>query len=115
MKILKDLAYITACLLLCIAWLIAFVTGYMLQHTWEGALCIGVDFAISVMLLKLISGRGIEGNKKDGDKEMMHNEYMYNSRFRDYVDKYCKTYGYTVDEALTHELIRQVYLYYTEV
>lgn len=46
---------------------------------------------------------------------MMQDEYMNNSRFRDYVDKYCKTYGYTVDEALTHELVRQVYLYYTEV
>lgn len=46
---------------------------------------------------------------------MLHNEYMFNQRFREYVDKYCKTYGYTVDEALTHELIRQVCLYYTEV
>lgn len=45
---------------------------------------------------------------------MMQDEYMNNSRFRGYVDKYCKTYGYTVDEALTPELVRQVYLYYTE-
>lgn len=52
---------------------------------------------------------------KDGDKGMLHNEYMFNQRFREYVDKYCKTYGCTVDEALTHELIRQAYLYYTEV
>lgn len=52
---------------------------------------------------------------KDGNKEMLHNEYMYNQRFRNYVDKYCKTYGYTVGEAFTHELVRQAYLYYTEV
>ena len=46
---------------------------------------------------------------------MLHNEYKYNQRFRDYVDKYCKDYGYTVEEALTHALIKQAYLYYTEV
>lgn len=46
---------------------------------------------------------------------MLHNAYIYNQRFRNYVDKYCRTYGYAVSEALTHELIRQAYLYYTEV
>lgn len=44
----------------------------------------------------------------------MQNEYRVNSRFRDYVDRYCRTYGCTVGEALTHETVRQVYLYYTE-
>lgn len=46
---------------------------------------------------------------------MMKNEYRHNKRFRDYVDKYRKKHGLTVGEALTHKLIRQVYLYYTEV
>ncbi len=46
---------------------------------------------------------------------MLENEYRYNKNFRDYVDKYCKTYGYTVEEALTHELVRQAFLLYTEV
>lgn len=44
---------------------------------------------------------------KDGDKGMLHNEYKFNQRFREYVDKYCKKHGCTVDEALTHELVRQ--------
>lgn len=46
---------------------------------------------------------------------MIHKEYQYNKRFRDYVDKYCKTYNVTVEEALKHEIVRQAYLYYTEV
>ncbi len=46
---------------------------------------------------------------------MMHNEYRHNKKFRDYVDKYCKSRGITVEEALQHELVKQAYLYYTEV
>lgn len=46
---------------------------------------------------------------------MIHNEYKYNKSFRDYVDKYCKTYRVTVEEALKHAVVRQAYLYYTEV
>ena len=38
--------------------------------------------------------------------------YRDNKRFRDYVDRYCRTYGCAVQEALTHKL---VYLYYLEV
>lgn len=44
----------------------------------------------------------------------MENEYQHNKRFRDYVDKYSTQRGISVDEALTHELVRQVYLYYTD-
>lgn len=44
-----------------------------------------------------------------------HNEYKFNKNFREYVDKYCRTYGITVDEALQHELVKQVCLMYTEV
>lgn len=46
---------------------------------------------------------------------MPYNEYKYNKQFRDYVDKYCKTYNLTVEEALKHELVKQVCKYYTEV
>ena len=38
--------------------------------------------------------------------------YQNNKRFRDFVDLYRKNHGYTLEEALTHELIR---LYYLEV
>lgn len=39
---------------------------------------------------------------------------LQNNDFKAYVDKYCKTYEYTVGEALTHELVRLVCLYYME-
>lgn len=45
----------------------------------------------------------------------LHNEYRHNSKFRAYVDKYCKANDIKVEEALQHELVRQAYLYYTEV
>lgn len=60
MKIIKALAYIIACLLLCIAWFISFVLGYMLQCTWECVPCIAVNFAISVILSKLICNEDTE-------------------------------------------------------
>ena len=40
--------------------------------------------------------------------------YDNNKDFKDYVDKYCKQYGITVKEALTHEIVRQVYLFYSK-
>lgn len=46
---------------------------------------------------------------------MLLNEYQHNSRFKDYVDKYCKYHQVSLDEAFKQELVRQVYLYYTEV
>lgn len=42
----------------------------------------------------------------------MREFYESNADFKRYVDRHCKQYGYTVDEALKQELIRQVYLYY---
>lgn len=44
----------------------------------------------------------------------MKEYYNNNPNFKRYVDRHCKQYGYTVDEALTHEIVRQVYLYYKE-
>ena len=38
--------------------------------------------------------------------------YESNSKFRDYVDKYSRDHRITVEEALTHAMVRQVYLYY---
>lgn len=50
---------------------------------------------------------------------MLHNEYKYNKRFREYVDHYCKNYNegrsITVEEALQHDVVKQAYLYYREV
>lgn len=45
----------------------------------------------------------------------LHNEYRHNSKFRAYVDKYCTAHDIRVEEALQYEIVRQVYLYYTEV
>ena len=45
----------------------------------------------------------------------LENEYLYNPDFREYVDKYCKRYNLTVDEAFRQEIVKQVYLYYAEV
>ena len=47
--------------------------------------------------------------------ENLKNEYKFNSRFRQYVDKYRENMRIPVEEALTHEIVRQVYLSYTEV
>lgn len=46
---------------------------------------------------------------------LLKNEYRHNKKFRQYVDKYCAQRKITVDEALKHEIVRQVYLSYTEV
>lgn len=48
-------------------------------------------------------------------EQAIYNEYRHNSRFRRYVDRYCKHRGIKAEEALKHEIVRQAYLYYTEV
>ncbi len=48
-------------------------------------------------------------------EENFKNEYRFNSRFRRYVDEYRENMNITVEEALTHEIVKQVYLSYTEV
>ena len=40
--------------------------------------------------------------------------YNHNEDFMMYVDRYCKQYGLTVDEALEHELVKQVAAQYME-
>ncbi len=48
-------------------------------------------------------------------KRLMLNEYRNNSNFRNYVDRYAVKHRLILDEALEHELVRQAYLYYTDV
>ena len=40
--------------------------------------------------------------------------YNNNADFKAYVDAYCKKYKIDVSEALTHAIVREVYLYYKE-
>lgn len=42
----------------------------------------------------------------------MKQTYNDNLEFQDYVKGYCKTYGYEVDEALTHITVKEVAKYY---
>lgn len=44
----------------------------------------------------------------------MREFYNSNADFKRYVDRYCKQYGVTVDEALEHELVKQVAAQYRE-
>ena len=44
----------------------------------------------------------------------MREFYDRNADFKMYVDRYCKTYGLTVEEALEHELVMQVAEQYKE-
>lgn len=43
----------------------------------------------------------------------MKDYYNNNPDFKAFVDKYCKKHCITVDEALQHEIVRQVYLEYS--
>ena len=40
--------------------------------------------------------------------------YNHNEDFKMYVDRYCNQYGLTVEEALEHELVKQVAAQYRE-
>ena len=44
----------------------------------------------------------------------MNDFYDSNADFKSYVDRYCKQYGLSVDEALEHELVKQVAAQYRE-
>ena len=48
-------------------------------------------------------------------QERMMNEYRFNKRFREYVDRYSKDHDISPRIAMSHEIVRQVYLMYTEV
>ena len=44
----------------------------------------------------------------------MREFYDRNADFKRYVDRYCKQYGLTVEEALEHEIVKQVAAQYRE-
>ena len=44
----------------------------------------------------------------------MRKFYDRNADFKTYVDRYCKQYGLTVDEALEHEIVKRVAAQYRE-
>lgn len=44
----------------------------------------------------------------------MHEFYAQNDKFRQYVDKYCKTRHIDKETALSHEIVRQTAIYYDE-
>ena len=44
----------------------------------------------------------------------MYDFYDRNADFKMYVDRYCKQYGLTVDEALEHEIVKRVAAQYME-
>ena len=44
----------------------------------------------------------------------MREFYDRNADFKMYVDRYCNQYGLTVEEALEHELVKQVAAQYRE-
>lgn len=48
-------------------------------------------------------------------EENIKNEYRFNIKFQEYINRYCEKRHVAVEEALTHEIVRQVYLSYTEV
>ena len=46
---------------------------------------------------------------------LMQKEYQHNSKFHEYVDKYSKDRGIPISIALQHEVVRQVFLRYTDL
>lgn len=44
----------------------------------------------------------------------MREFYNSNEDFKRYVDHYCKTYGLKVEDALEHEIVKQVAAQYRE-
>lgn len=46
---------------------------------------------------------------------MIENEYRHNAAFRRYVDRYCEKHEITVEEALKHQTVKDVFHYYREV
>lgn len=45
----------------------------------------------------------------------MREFYDTNEDFKGFVDRYCTKHKITVEEALTHEIVRLTYLFYKEV
>lgn len=45
----------------------------------------------------------------------IENDYKWLKDFREYVDKFAQQHDITPEEALEHEVVRQVWRYYTEL
>ena len=48
-------------------------------------------------------------------RQMAENEYRYNSRFRAFVDDWCREHGVTTEEALERDEVKQAFWRFTEV
>ena len=105
------LAYTFLVVVLAAAWFVSFALGYFTQDTWVCIPCVEANLILGAALAGLTGEKG----ERMEEKEMMQNDYAYNRRFREYVDKYCRKHGCTVAEALTHELVRQAWRHYMEV
>ena len=46
---------------------------------------------------------------------LIKNEYMYNSNFREYVDEYCVNNGCTLEDAFKDDQVKRKFWMYTEV
>lgn len=48
-------------------------------------------------------------------KLVMKSEYMYNSKFRKYVDEYCEKHNCTIEEAFKSNEIKTIFWMNTEL
>ena len=46
---------------------------------------------------------------------LIKNEYKYNSNFRRFVDEYCETNRFTLEEAFNDDYVKRRFWLYTEV
>lgn len=46
---------------------------------------------------------------------ILKNEYMYNKKFREYVDRYCEKHECSVKEALKKKKIKLAFWQYTDL
>lgn len=49
-----------------------------------------------------------------GENELLMHDYRHYSDFRRYVDRHCRSYGCTLEEALQNFIVREVRKYYEE-
>ena len=63
----------------------------------------------------------VRGNAEKGNEQqrtviiIIYNDYMFNSKFKQKVDEYCKKLKISVKEALKHEYVKRLHKHYTDV
>lgn len=57
---------------------------------------------------------GIKAEEGENDMDSIKHDYETVPAFRDWVDKFVKKHGVSLEEALTHELVREMRRTYTE-